>query len=126
MVQVKRTWSKNSQISEHNELLDTWDTGSHIFERWPNGDESYWRVISREETNDGFTETLERMPLWQMPAQIVHRAQMPVTQISGSHFQMGSWKVEVNTCIIDVQKKEHNTYNRGKRNPNIFVNKQKI
>lgn len=94
MVLVKRIWSKKSQISEHNELLDIWDTGSHIFERWPNGDEYYWRVISREEFNDGFIEILEKQPPWQVPAQVLRREQMPLQQVSASRFQLGGWIVE--------------------------------
>lgn len=125
MVQVKRTWSKKSQISEHTDILDIWDTGSHIFERWPNGHEDYWKILSREETKDGFTEMLEKMPTWQMPAHVVHRAQIPLTQLSVSHFQMGSWSVEVSEtpCITEVQKKTHN---RGKRFSKAPLNKPKI
>ena len=91
---VKRTWSKNSQISEHNDILDIWDTGSHIFERWPNGDEYYWRVISREEFNDGFIEILEKQPPWQVPSQVLRREQIPLLQMSVSQFQLGAWSVE--------------------------------
>lgn len=110
---VKRSWSKNSQISEHTDILDIWDTGSHIYERWPNGNEMYWKIISRDLTETGFTETLEKMPSWQMPSEIVHREQIYVQQLSGSQFQMGSWKVEQVTekpcdtpVLVDVQKKE--------------------
>jgi len=94
MVLVKRIWSKKSQISEHNELLDIWDTGSHIFERWPNGDEFYWRIVSREEFNTGFIEILEKQPPWQVPSQVLRREQIPLLQMSASHFQMGGWSVE--------------------------------
>jgi hypothetical protein len=91
---VKRSWSKKSQISEHTDILDIWDTGSHIFERWPNGDEYYWRVISREEFNNGFIEILEKQPPWQVPSQVLRREQIPLLQMSTSHFQMGGWSVE--------------------------------
>ena len=91
---VKRTWSKNSQISEHNDILDIWDTGSHIFERWPNGDEFYWKVVSREETQTGFIEILEQEPMWKTPAQVLRREQMPLIKHSASQFQLGAWSVE--------------------------------
>ncbi len=94
MVLVKRIWSKKSQISEHNELLDIWDTGSHIFERWPNGDEIYWKIISREENEDGFIEILEQEPMWKTPAQVLRREQMPLIKHSASQFQLGAWSVE--------------------------------
>jgi len=104
---IKRTWSKKSQISEHNELLDIWDTGSHIYERWPNGDEIYWKVISREETETGFTEMLEKMPMWQMPSQVLRREQIPLLQLSASHFQMGGWSVEQEVENVSSMKEEH-------------------
>jgi len=91
---VKRIWSKNSQISEHNDILDIWDTGSHIYERWPNGDEFYWKVISREETQAGFIEILEQEPMWKTPAQVLRREQIPLLKISASQFQLGAWSVE--------------------------------
>ena len=104
---IKRTWSKKSQISEHNELLDIWDTGSHIYERWPNGDEIYWKIISREESENGFTEMLEKMPMWQMPSQVLRREQIPLLQLSASHFQMGGWSVEQEVEKPSNMKEEH-------------------
>jgi hypothetical protein len=122
---VKRSWSKKSQISEHTELLDIWDTGSHIFERWPNGDEVYWKVISREEFNTGIIEILEKMPIWQVPGEVLYRQQIPLLRQTDSHFQLGAWNVEqvvekhCNTDVmIDINRKnkERNcAYNKGKR-----------
>jgi hypothetical protein len=123
---VKRSWSKNSQISEHTDILDIWDTGSHIYERWPNGNEMYWKIISRELTETGFIELLEKMPTWQMPANVIRSEQIPLQQCSVSEFQLGSWKVEQviekpcdTNVLLDVQRK-HNTahqkpYNKSKR-----------
>jgi hypothetical protein len=111
MVLVKRSWSKNSQISEHNDILDIWDTGSHMYERWPNGNEMYWRVVSRDLTETGFTELLEKMPLWQMPAQVLRREQIPLQQLSASQFQVGQWSVEQvteeNSCSTIPFLEEH-------------------
>ena len=128
---VKRCWSKKSQISEHIDILDIWDTGSHIYERWPNGDEIYWKIISREESENGFTEMLEKMPHWQMPAQVLHKEQIPMLKLSCSHFQLGSWSLEQVTekpCAtvalpgISRKQKEHmpmykKPYNKDKRHP---------
>ena len=91
---VKRSWSKKSQISEHTDILDIWDTGSHIYERWPNGNECYWKVISRDLSDTGFTERLEKMPQWKMPGQVIRREQIPLLQVSDSHFELGGWSVE--------------------------------
>lgn len=103
---VKRMWSKNSQISEHNDILDIWDTGSHIFERWPNGDELYWKVISREECDNGFTEILEQQSAWQTPGQVIRKEQIPLVRYSASEFQLGSWKIEqVAHRVVHEQKK---------------------
>jgi len=113
---IKRKWSKNSQISQHNELLDIWDTGSHIYERWPNGDEYYWRIISREEFNNGFIEILEKQPVWQVPSQVLRREQIPLLQMSTSHFQMGGWSVEQEvekTSSNEVEGTPHAQPHRG-------------
>jgi hypothetical protein len=129
MVLVKRIWSKKSQISEHTDILDIWDTGSHIFERWPNGDEIYWKIISREESENGFTEILEKMPIWQMPAEVLHKEQIPILHLSNSQFQIGSWSVEQVTetvVLADAQRKPNvyqKPYNKGKR---YSTNKEKV
>ena len=101
---VKRTWSKQSQISEHNNILNIWDTGSHIYERWPNGNEIYWKIISREETKSGFLEILEQMPQWQMPGQIVRQEQIPLLEVSPSEFHLGSWAIQQEVCREQIQE----------------------
>lgn len=104
---VKRIWSKKSQISEHNDILDIWDTGSHIFERWPNGDELYWKVISREECDNGFTEILEQEAVWKTPGHVIRKEQIPLVRHSASEFQLGSWKIEQvvdRVALINEQK----------------------
>jgi hypothetical protein len=102
---VKRSWSKNSQISEHNDILDIWDTGSHIYERWPNGDEFYWKIISRDLSDNGFTEILEQQALWQTPGQVLRREQIPLLRQSASQFQLGGWIVEQE--VVPSYKKEN-------------------
>jgi hypothetical protein len=127
MVLVKRIWSKKSQISEHTELLDIWDTGSHIFERWPNGDEYYWKIISREEFNNGFIEILEKQPVWQVPGKVLHYEQRPLLRQSASRFQLGTWNVEEEAernCNTDVKIKgaNFNKSNTKSRNKGKFNN----
>jgi len=91
---VKRVWSKNSQVSEKIDVLDIWDTGSHIYERWPNGDEFYWKIISREETKSGFHELLEQLAPWETPGQVLRQGQIPLLHQSACQFQLGGWSVE--------------------------------
>jgi hypothetical protein len=104
---VKRSWSKNSQISEHTDILDIWDTGSHIYERWPNGDEFYWKIISRDLSDNGFTEILEQQALWQTPGKVLRREQIPLLRQSASKFQMGGWSVEQEVEKPSNTKEEH-------------------
>ena len=113
---IKRSWSKKSQISEHTDVLDIWDSGSHIFERWPDGTEYYWKVISRKLTENGFTETLRQMPRWQMPGQILRREQIPLLQVSPSQFQLGAWNVEqevVHMAFDILETSEDSTQQKG-------------
>ena len=101
---IKRSWSKNSQIFEHTDILDIWDSGSHIYERWPNGDEIYWKVISRELTDTGFTEFLEKMPQWKMPGEVLRRERVPLLEVSPSQYLFGSWSVEQSFKPLDVMQ----------------------
>ena len=120
---VKRSWSKNSQISEHNDILDIWDTGSHIYERWPNGDEFYWKIISRDISDNGFTEVLEQQATWQAPGKVVRKEQIPLLRHSGSQFQLGTWNVEQHLeksstlTHVDVNRKSSYSHGKGPRAP---------
>jgi hypothetical protein len=139
---IKRTWSKKSQISEHNELLDIWDSGSHIYERWPTGAEIYWKVISREETETGFTELLELQPSWQMPAEVIRKEQIPLQRITPSEYKLGAWTVEQVVEVscnkvspVEVQRKQNGhtvSYNKSKKHSvgqariKMFAHKEKV
>ena len=115
---VKRTWSK-SQVSEYTDVLDIWDSGSHRYERWPDGTEVYWKVISRVLLDQGFVEVLQKMPAWRMPAQVIHQEQMPL-QIHSSQelqgqqrlprlFQVGGWRIEQEPYYTDNSLQERGT-----------------
>ena len=112
---IKRTWSK-SQVSEYNDVLDIWDSGSHRYERWPDGTEVYWKVISRDQLDQGFVEVLQKMSPWRMPAQVIHQEQMPL-QIQSSLglqgqqrlptlFQVGGWRIEQEPYYTDNSLEE--------------------
>ena len=112
---IKRTWSK-SQVSEYTDVLDIWDSGSHRYERWPDGTEVYWKVISRDLLDQGFVEVLQKMPPWKMPGQVIHQEQMPL-QIHSSQrlqgqqhlptlFQVGGWRIEQEPYYTDNSLEE--------------------
>ncbi len=74
---VKRIWKKNNISTSFNNVIDIWDSGTHIYERWPSGD-MYWKIVSREITEDGFSEILKRMPEWDSPGPVLHLQQIPI------------------------------------------------
>jgi hypothetical protein len=131
---VKRIWSKNSQISEHTDILDIWDSGSHIFERWPNGDEYYWRVISRDANETGFTEMLEQQAPWETPGHVMRRVQMALLQNSSSQFHLGSWSIEqvtqkaCNSVVVAEEQKKHKSFQKhyNKRQTPTKARQEKI
>ena len=83
---VKRIWKKNNISTSFNNVIDIWDSGSHIYERWPSGD-IYWKIVSREITEDGFSEILKRMPEWDSPGPVLHLQQIPI-------LVQGRWQAE--------------------------------
>jgi hypothetical protein len=110
MVTVKRTWIK-SQVSSHTDFLDIWDSGSHLYERWPDGTEIYWKIIKRKEVEGGIEEHLEKMPEWQAPSRVLHYEQVPLFHLQPlpgsqdlekklSEFLVGGWKVTQETYSL--------------------------
>ena len=106
MVTIKRTWLKQSQVSDYNDTIDIWDSGSHIYERWPDGTEYYWKVLSRELTTTGFTEVLQKMRPWDVPGQVLHQEQVPLLIQSLSEYQVGGWMIEQSSFCIDNSLEE--------------------
>lgn len=123
---VKRTWSK-SQVSEYTDVLDIWDSGSHRYERWPDGTEVYWKVISRDQVDQGFVEILQKMSAWKMPGQVIHQEQIPLRIHSSQGlqmqeqqvkpqvkhlsavFQLGEWRIEQEPWYTDNSLEEKGT-----------------
>jgi hypothetical protein len=117
MVTVKRTW-KQSQVSSHTDFLDIWDSGSHLYERWPDGTGVYWKIIERKEVEGGIEEILEKMPEWETPSQVLHREQIPLTLLQShlqpspgyqtleNEFLVGGWKVTQEPSSARMSQKE--------------------
>ena len=110
---IKRIWTQKSQVSDHTDVLDIWDSGSHRYERWPDGNEIYWRVISRDQTDQGFVEILQKMAPWQMPAQVIHQEQIPLLLLSSREFQAGGWRIEQEPYDIGNPLEEKTIRNRS-------------
>ena len=91
---VKRDHVKKNLCGiTHTVLLDIWDCGSHRYERWPDGTEHFWKIISRDLIPGGFSETLEKMPEWLMPGLALHQEQIPLYKSSDEEFHLGPWAV---------------------------------
>ena len=102
---VVRKWVKNSQISNNaTEVLDIWDSGTHRYERWPDGTEVYWKVIAKDLTETGFEEHLEKMPHWETPAKVVIQEKIPLLKVSETQYQFGQWSVTQDPA--QAQKKD--------------------
>jgi hypothetical protein len=94
---IKRTWTRGISI-ESEIAIDIWDSGSHKYERWPDGDVC-WKVVSRELTSTGFSEVLEKMPEWFSPGQVLHWARVPLLLQGPSQYQLGQWSVAVESQL---------------------------
>jgi len=93
---VKRCWSpyKNT-IDKNAQHLDVWDGGSQKFERWPDGTECSWKIISREldQSGNGFTEILKQLPSWNTPSVVMNKEQIPLIIKKPGHFYLGNWSI---------------------------------
>jgi len=110
---IKRVWTQQSQVSDHTDVLDIWDSGSHRYERWPGDNEMYWKIISRDQTDQGFVEVLQKMAPWQMPAQVIHQEQIPLLLLSSREFQAGGWRIEQEPYDIGNPLEEKTIRNRS-------------
>ena len=121
---------KDSGGIRHTGIVDTWDCGSHRYERWPDGVEYFWKIISRDLIPGGFSETLEKMPEWLMPGQVLYQQAVPLYLSSSEEFHLGEWSVRqhiLNTPVVAPQVFEkppslHRSTVGKSKNP--YVNKR--
>jgi hypothetical protein len=95
---VTRSWTKcnsDNKLVQPTLFLDVWDGGSRRFERFPNGHEVCWEVISRELNESGFVETLRELPSWETTGEIMWDEQIPLFSQSQNSFHVPGWKVSV-------------------------------
>ena len=93
---------KDSGGIRHTGIVDTWDCGSHRYERWPDGVEYFWKIISRDLIPGGFSEILEKMPEWLMPGKVLYQQAVPLYVSSSEEFHLGEWSVRQHTLNVPV------------------------
>ena len=93
---------KDSGGIRHTGIEDTWDCGSHRYERWPDGVEYFWKIISRDLIPGGFSETLEKMPERLMPGQVLYQQAVPLYVSSNEEFHLGEWSVRQHTLNVPL------------------------
>ena len=84
---------KDSGVIGNNTVLEIGDCGSHRYERWADGTEYFWKILSRDLIPGGFSETLEKMPEWIMPGRVLHQEALPLYLSSNEEFHLGEWSV---------------------------------
>ncbi len=94
---VQRIWTSKAaeQIPFRlGHIMHIWDSGDIRFERWPDGSETSWKVISRVKTPSGFIETLEALDIWVVPVKPVWKESLPVS-LHRSGFSIPGWDVKL-------------------------------
>jgi hypothetical protein len=90
---IQRIWTSSTEGKTGSDIVHVWDSGALRFERWPDGSETSWKVISRKKTATGFIETLEALDLWVVPVNPVWKESLPVT-LHRTGFSIPGWNVE--------------------------------
>ena len=75
-------------------VLSIWDGGSIRYERLSDGTEKSWKVIGREVTPTGFSETLLEVPAYNTPTSLVWKESVPVRILANGSFQIPGWSVK--------------------------------
>jgi hypothetical protein len=95
---VTRTWTKCNSDNTHvqaTSFLDVWDSGSRRYERFSDGKEVCWEVLSRELNETGFSETLSHLPHWETVGDIAWSEKIALLKSSDSVLEVPGWKVTI-------------------------------
>jgi hypothetical protein len=90
---VKRIWTKSTGPVKYTTHLDIWDSGAIRYERLQDGTEKSWKVVDRQITPTGFTETLLDIPTYVTPAKNAWKESLPAHPLPGGGFQIPGWTV---------------------------------
>jgi len=94
--------------------LDVWDGGSRRYERFPDGNEVCWEVLSRELNETGFTEVLSQLPQWETVGDIAWTEKVAILKLSDSILEIPGWKVT--TDVLQGQPVPNTQKGKGNRN----------
>ena len=93
---VQRIWTRLDSTLNINtsdsKTLQIWDSGSSRYERLSET-EVFWKVIERDITDSGFTETLLELSLHLTPTDFTWKEESPV-RIFKTGFEIPGWKIE--------------------------------
>lgn len=95
---VKRIWKRDTMATrEYTSIMNIWDSGSIRYERLLDGTEKSWKVIGREVSPTGFTETLLDIPAYNTPRDIVWKESVQINYLANGSFQIPGWSVITNS-----------------------------
>lgn len=96
---VQRQWKHdNSELHNTDTFLEIWDGGSRRYERWPDGKECCWEVVSVDSPVSpvspvySLVEVLRELPSWNTPADIMWYEKVAVHSLENG-FQIPGWSV---------------------------------
>lgn len=111
LVERKFTETTDEILQSSDTFLEVWDGGSRRYERWPDGTECCWEVVSRH----GEVEVLRELPLWDTPAVVMWYEKIPVKQEAGK-FQIPGWSV-LYTIVPEEKEVAKPRHDRGPQGP---------
>ena len=127
---VERTYTQTTEsLDATNTFLEVWDGGSRRYERWPDGTECSWEVVSNDTLETDMKQVLRELPLWDTPAVVMWYEKVPVLK-DGNTFQIPGWSVSHLVVPEErTQKPEQVRYPQGpqglhghKRQPDAVAN----
>lgn len=116
---VERTYTQTTETFDTTDtFLEVWDGGSRRYERWPDGTEYCWEVVSNG-LETGMKQVLRELPLWDTPAAVMWYEKIPVLIKETGKFQIPGWSVSyVGLPEERIQKPEQVRYPQGPQGPN--------
>ena len=105
---VQRCWNLSNAIqkTDTTTFLEIWDGGSIRYERWPDGTECCWEVVSRCYLSDSsFTEILREIPSWKAPLETMWIERVPLYVPEGDkEFQIPGWSIVYYVVPADMPR----------------------
>ena len=120
---LERKWEQTThELPPTDHVLEVWDGGYRKYERWPDGTECSWELVSWD-IKTGL-QVLRELPSWDTPAVTMWYEKIPVYISKNNEFQIPGWSVTSRFITEPIKSENKQVSTIPIQGPNTIYTRQ--